>query len=91
MHASLTIDGTGHITLPQALLEELHLSPGDTLELDASGDAITLRPVRGTAEIIYKHGIPVVHTGHSDTSDNVNDIIEQMRLERDLSNLYPTG
>ena len=91
MQVSLTIDETGRVALPQALREEMHLKPGDTLELDTAGEAITLRPVRGTAEIIYKSGIPVIHTGNSLTTDDVNGLIQQVREERDRNNLHPTG
>ena len=47
MNARLTIDKAGRIVIPKPLREELHLEPGDDLELESAGEEITLRPVRG--------------------------------------------
>ena len=67
MHAEITIDETGRITLPQALREELHLVPGDTVTIDTADEAITLRPGR---ETIYKQEIPILYV-RADLSQNI--------------------
>ncbi len=36
------------MVIPKPLREELHLEPGDSLEMESAGEQITLRPVRGT-------------------------------------------
>jgi AbrB family looped-hinge helix DNA binding protein len=41
----LTIDKAGRVVIPKALREELRLEPGDSLEMETSGESITLRPV----------------------------------------------
>ncbi len=48
MSTRLTIDKAGRVVIPKPLREELHLEPGDALELERAGEQITLRPVRGT-------------------------------------------
>src|SRR5258705_11330460 len=50
----LILDQAGRILLPKILRRELHLGPGDTLQLESEGDEITLRPVR--QRLIQKAG-----------------------------------
>jgi AbrB family looped-hinge helix DNA binding protein len=47
----LTIDKLGRIVLPKPVREKLQLSAGDELELESLDDRITLRPLRGTAQL----------------------------------------
>ena len=65
MNTKLTLDKTGRIVLPKALRDEMELVPGDTLELESSGEEITLRPVRGSVPLRRKHGIWVCRVGES--------------------------
>src|SRR5216683_2481922 len=51
MLAKLTIDKLGRIVLPKPVREQLQLSAGDELELESLDDRITLRPLRGTAQL----------------------------------------
>jgi len=51
MGTRLIIDKVGRIVIPKPLREELHLGPGDTLEMESSGEQIMLRPVRGTGPL----------------------------------------
>jgi AbrB family looped-hinge helix DNA binding protein len=44
------------MVIPKPLREELHLEPGDGLELESTGEKITLRPVRGTGPLTKEHG-----------------------------------
>ena len=48
MNTRLIIDKAGRVVIPKPLREELHLEPGDSLEMESAGEQITLRPVRGT-------------------------------------------
>ncbi|MFO0093654.1 MAG: AbrB/MazE/SpoVT family DNA-binding domain-containing protein, partial [Gemmatimonadaceae bacterium] len=45
MTTTVTIDKAGRIIVPKALRDALHLEAGDTLELEAEGEQMTLRPV----------------------------------------------
>jgi AbrB family looped-hinge helix DNA binding protein len=51
MATRLTLDKAGRIVLPKPLREELRLEAGDTLEVESSGEEITLRPSRGHAQL----------------------------------------
>lgn len=46
MTARLTIDADGRIVIPKPLRDEFDLAPGDTLEMETTGENITLRPTR---------------------------------------------
>ncbi|MGA2878498.1 MAG: AbrB/MazE/SpoVT family DNA-binding domain-containing protein [Bryobacteraceae bacterium] len=49
MTTKLTLDKAGRVMIPKTLRQELHLGPGDTLQLDSKGEQITLRPMRPKA------------------------------------------
>jgi len=57
MTVKVTLGVAGRIVLPKPLRDELHLAPGDALELESSGEEITLRPARGLARLKKKKGI----------------------------------
>lgn len=57
MSTRLTIDKAGRVRIPKAVREELHLQPGDSLEMERAGEQITLRPVRGTGPLTKEDGI----------------------------------
>jgi AbrB family looped-hinge helix DNA binding protein len=83
----LTIDKAGRVVIPKPLREELHLEPGDSLEMERAGEQITLRPVRGTAALRKEHGVWVFHSGQPLPASATDDMLEQIRQERDLANL----
>lgn len=87
MNTRLVIDKAGRVVIPKPLREELHLEPGDTLELEATGEQITLRPVRGTGPLTKEHGVWVFYTGQPLSASATDEMIEQIREERDLANL----
>lgn len=82
-----TLDKAGRIVLPKPLRDELHLAAGDDLEIDASGEEITLRPVRGRAQLHKKHGVWVYRTGEPLSAATVSDTVREIRRERDARNL----
>ena len=51
MNSKVTIDRAGRVVLPKTLRDELHLSPGDTLDLTVKGDEVILRPRRGATPL----------------------------------------
>lgn len=87
MSTRLVIDRAGRVVIPKPLREELHLEPGDTLEMESAGDQITLRPVRGTGPLTKEHGVWVFHTGQPLPSSATDEMLRQIRKERDLANL----
>lgn len=87
MVAKLTLDKAGRIVLPKPLRDELQLAPGDALEVETSGEEITLRPVRGNAPLRKKRGIWVYRTGEPLSDAVVEEALRQVRRERDEENL----
>src|ERR1700678_1099102 len=43
MATHLTMDKAGCVVIPESLREQLRLEPGDSLEMETAGEAITLR------------------------------------------------
>jgi AbrB family looped-hinge helix DNA binding protein len=87
MNTRLTIDKAGRVVIPKPLREELHLEPGDTLEMESAGEQITLRPVRGTGPLTKEHGVWVFHAGQSLPAYATDHMLQKIREERDLANL----
>ena len=87
MTERLTIDKAGRIVLPKPLRDRLKLTAGDSLQMEASGDEILLRPLRGTAPLRKKRGVWVFHSGEPLSASTVEETIQQVRRERDDRNL----
>ncbi len=87
MPTRLTIDKAGRVVIPKPLREELHLEAGDALEMEAAGDQITLRPVRRTGPLTKEHGVWVFHSGQPLPASATDEMLQQIREERDLANL----
>jgi hypothetical protein len=66
--------------------KELHLEPGDSLEMESAGEQITLRPVRGTGPLTKEHGVWVFHAGQPLPGSATDEMLQQIREERDLAN-----
>jgi len=82
MTKKITIDKAGRVVIPKPLRRELHLSPGDSLQLDSSGDQITLRPLRLNVPLKKEQGIWVYRTDHSVKGLSIPDMIDEARQER---------
>ena len=87
MNTRLIIDKAGRVVIPKPLREELNLERSDSLEMESVGEQITLRPVRGTGPLRKEHGVWVFHTGQPLSDSATDDILRQIREERDLANL----
>ena len=83
----LTLDKAGRIVLPKPLRDELQIEPGDALEIECSGEDITIRPVRGLAQLRKKHGVWVYRAGEPLSATTVEKTVRQIRRERDVRNL----
>ncbi|HEV3040982.1 MAG TPA: AbrB/MazE/SpoVT family DNA-binding domain-containing protein [Candidatus Angelobacter sp.] len=87
MNARTIIDEAGRVMIPESLREELHLQPGDTIDLESAGEQITLRPIRGSGSMRKKQGVWVLHTGDPLPASATDEILQQIREERDQANL----
>ena len=86
MRTLLTLDRAGRIVVPKPLRDKLQLMPGDELELESLDDRITLRPVRGGAQLKKKRGVWVFRCGEPLSAATVRETIEQTRREHDDQN-----
>jgi len=57
MTTTITLDRAGRVLIPKTLRQELHLGPGDALQLDSKGEQITLRPMRPKALLKKERGV----------------------------------
>jgi AbrB family looped-hinge helix DNA binding protein len=87
VNARLTIDRAGRVVIPKPLRKELHLEPGDALDLETAGEHITLRPVRGTGPLTKEHGVWVYRVGQPLPASATDEMLQQIRTERDMVNL----
>ena len=87
MQTRLIIDKAGRVVIPKALREELHLEPGDALEMESAGEQITLRPVRGTGPLMKEHGVWVFRAGQPLSVSATDEVLRQIREQRDHSNI----
>jgi AbrB family looped-hinge helix DNA binding protein len=87
MTTRLAIDKAGRVVIPKPVREQLHLEPGDSLEIERSGEQIMLRPVRGTGPLTKEHGVWVFHSGQPLSASATDGMLQQIREERDLTNL----
>jgi AbrB family looped-hinge helix DNA binding protein len=86
MNARLIIDKAGRVVIPKPLRIQLQLEPGDGLELESAGEEITLRPVRGTGPLTKELGVWVFRAGLPLPASATDDMLRQIREERDLAN-----
>lgn len=87
MTANLRIDKAGRIILPKPVRDQLQLAAGDELHMESIDDQITLRPLRGAAQLRKKRGVWVYHCGEPLSASTVEQTIAQVRRERDDYNL----
>lgn len=87
MSKEVTVDKAGRIVLPKPLRDELQLTPGDRLEIESSGETLTLRPMRGTSPLSKKNGIWVFRIGDPLAQEEVEETLRRVRRERDEENL----
>jgi AbrB family looped-hinge helix DNA binding protein len=87
MSTRLTLDRAGRIVIPKPMREAMRLEPGDMVELEQAGDALTIRPVRGTGPLVKEQGVWVFRSGQPLDSATTDAVLDQLRTERDLANL----
>lgn len=74
--------------VPKGLRDELHLVAGTSLQIERSGDGLTLSPASHEAHLEIVNGTPLIFPATSSskpflTTEMVNEIIAQGRLERE--------
>jgi len=81
-----TMDSAGRIVIPAAARAELHLSPGQELEVRvANGGIIELEPIDAPLTLIGEDGLLVLDAGPSAeplSDDDVRAAIERVRVAR---------
>lgn len=80
MNGRITIDRAGRVVIPKPVREQLHLKPGDSLELESADERITLRPVRAQARLQKEQGIWVYQGEPTDLS--ITDLVDRERERR---------
>jgi AbrB family looped-hinge helix DNA binding protein len=80
MTTKITLDRAGRVLIPKTLRKELHLGPGDALQLDSEGEEIILRPVRPKALLKKERGV-WVYQGEP-THASLTDVIDREREKR---------
>jgi AbrB family looped-hinge helix DNA binding protein len=86
MSATVTLDKAGRVVIPKSLRDELHLAPGDTLELGCEGDSVTLRPVRSSTPLRKERGVWVFRTGKALPAAAADEVLREIRGQRDRDN-----
>jgi len=87
MTMRLLIDSEIRVVLPQLFRKELRLEPGDSLEMESAGEQITLRPIRESGSLSREKGVWVFHAGHPLPASATDAMLQQIRADRDLTNL----
>ena len=87
MTTQITIDSAGRVVIPKSLRDVLDLAPGDTLDLEATGQSITLRPARAAVPLTKEKGVWVFRTGQPLDSSAAENVLSQLRVDRDQQNL----
>lgn len=62
MHTIISIDSAGRIVLPKKIRDRFNLVSGSELEINASGDNLTLRPVTNQLPLREEQGF-LIYTG----------------------------
>ncbi len=86
MNSKVTLDQAGRVVLPKTLRDELHLSPGDTLDVTVKGEEVTLRPRRGATPLQKERGVWVFRTGQPLTAGETEETLRSIRAQRNRKN-----
>jgi AbrB family looped-hinge helix DNA binding protein len=90
MPSKLSMDHAGRVVLPKPVRDQLHLEPGESLEIETFQDHIILRPVRGSSPMRKKEGIWVFRTGEPLAASVVEATARKVREEREKEVSGPT-
>ena len=79
MRSTVTVDRAGRVVLPKTLRDELHLLPGDTLDIALKGNEMTLRPRRAATPLAKERGVWVLRTGEPLTTRETSETLGNLR------------
>ena len=82
MNGTVTLDKAGRVVLPKTLRDELHLAPGDTLDVRVEGEQVTLRPRRTTPPLQKERGVWVFRTGETLPGAETLETLRHIREQR---------
>jgi AbrB family looped-hinge helix DNA binding protein len=83
---SIIIDKAGRIVIPKEIRDKLRLGAGDSLSLQCDGESLTMRPVQAGAPLRKEHGIWVFHSSKPLSLEEANQIVRDVREQRDRQN-----
>lgn len=86
MNSKVTLDRAGRVVLPKTLRDQMHLSPGDTLDITVKGDEMTLRPRRGATPLQKERGVWVFRSGKPLTAGDTEETLRNIRAQRQGQN-----
>lgn len=87
MTTTVTIDKAGRVVIPKGVRDELQIEPGDTLELESEGNRMTLRPLHAVSQLKKERGVWVFYGRSALSLADANELIRDVREERDRRNL----
>jgi AbrB family looped-hinge helix DNA binding protein len=87
VNVSVTMDKAGRVVIPKTLRDELHLEPGDALELETEGDRVTLRPIHPASPLRKERGVWVFYSRDNLSLADADKLVREERQRRDRSNL----
>ena len=82
MADDITIDKAGRVVIPKRMRDALQIRPGDSLEITASEEQITLRPARAKGRLVKERGLWVHYSGTCISPDEAARLVDNMREER---------
>ena len=86
MNTTVVLDKAGRVVIPKSLRDELHLEPGDQLELESEGERVTLRPMRAGSPLRKEQGVWVFRGGKKISASTTDKVLTHLREERDRFN-----
>jgi AbrB family looped-hinge helix DNA binding protein len=86
MSITVTLDKAGRVVIPKTLRDELHLEPGDTLELESQGEKMLLHPMRTTSPLRKERGVWVFRSGKKLSAADTDKALRDIRQQRDRRN-----
>lgn len=86
VRSQVTLDRAGRVVLPKALRDELHLSPGDTLDVTVQDDAVRLHPRRSATPLQKERGVWVFRTGEPLSARETHETLRNIRAQRQHRN-----
>ena len=89
MNVTVEIDKSGRFVVPKHLRDSMRLVPGTRLLLHVEGETLVIRPEAAASGLYKKQGLWVHHGVSSLTREQVRDLMESGRDEREARITVP--